>query len=160
MQTTAVSALFWVKRWRTSMYLVQIWCFMLGCIRKTFLQSKRVRAIIGSVFMWGLFQLFGTLSKIWKNTPEWSNALSKQPSMIVTFLTNNTFELVFKIKKWNPAVVGFHWYRIFTLCGWNFADTGMRLGKLIFGGIGRFIANFLVVSRKSVFLWRKVKRLN
>lgn len=26
-------------------------CIMLGCIRKTFLQSKRVRAIIGSVFM-------------------------------------------------------------------------------------------------------------
>ena len=31
----------------------------------------------------------------------------------------------------------------------DFADTGMRLGKLIFGGICRFIANFLVVSRKK-----------
>ena len=31
----------------------------------------------------------------------------------------------------------------------KFADTGMRLDKLIFGGICRFIANFLVVSRKK-----------
>ena len=94
-QTTAVSVLFWVKRWRTIMYLVLIWCIMLGCIRKTFLQSKRVRAIIGSVFMWGLFLLFGTLSKTRQNTPEWSNDLSKQPSMMVTFLTDNSFELDF-----------------------------------------------------------------
>ena len=89
LQTTAVSALFWVKWWRTIMYLVLIWCFMLGCIRKTFLQSKRVRAIIGSVFMWGLFLLFGTLSKTRQNTPEWSNDLSKQPSMMNTFIINN-----------------------------------------------------------------------
>lgn len=73
--------------------------------------------------------------------------------MMVTFLINNTFELDFLIKKWNPAVAGFHRYRFSPCADGDFADTGMRLGKLIFGGICKFLGGF---EKKPYFCGEKL----